>query len=342
MAAPRWEWFRRHRSNGMGLLVGLLVVVVLVQSFLLFEQRTASRATEVQSEKLLTRFLQGDTTQLSGASGVHIRMQNVRFKWSDKVYLDLDNMAVRAVPIQGSTVDFDDLSSFYLAMQQSVVVIKPKVLEGMFNESVFNYPGSKLRDLKVTLTQSDNQRVVSVKGSVNVGVWISFEMTTRLAVDTKTNTLVMEADHLKVLGVLPLLHLTKWKPFSLESLISLPPNKTLIVDGNRLMVKPFGLFPPPRVNGKMSSVTMDDNGIRLAFAGNPIPAPESSAKNYVYLKGGSSQFGHFRMLDTDILILDEHPADPFVFSLVHYADMIPRSKVDVHDTRSVQVTMPDF
>jgi hypothetical protein len=96
------------------------------------------------------------------------------------------------------------------------------------------------------------------------------------------------------------------------------------------------------VDGKMASVTMDDNGIRLVFAGSPIPAPEAAAKNYVYLKGGSSQFGHFRMLDTDILILDQRPADPFVFSLVHYADMIPRSRIDVHDTRSVRVTMPDF
>ena len=343
MAAPHWEWFRRHRGHWMGWLVGLLLVVVLAQSFLLFEQRTASKATEAQSAKLLATFLQGDTTQGAGASGVHIRMQNVRFKWSDKVYIDTNNIAVRAVPLQGSTVDFDDLSSFHLAMQQSVVVIKPSVLEGMFNESVFNYPESKLRDLKVTLTRSDNERVVDVKGSVNVGIWISFAMTTHLAVDTKTNTLVMDVDHLNVLGVLPVLHIVKtWKPFHLENLISLPPNKSLLVDGTRLMVKPFGLFPPPRVDGRMSAVTMDDNGIRLAFAGSAIPAPEAAAKNYVYLKGGSSQFGHFRMLDTDILILDQHPADPFVFSLVHYANMIPRSRIEVHDTRSVRVTMPDF
>lgn len=343
MAAPRWEWIRRHRSHWMGLLVGLLLVVVLAQSFLLFEQRTASHATEAQSAKLLTTFLQGDTAQFSGSSGVHIRMQNVRFKWSDKVYIDTDDIAVRAVPLQGSTVDFDDLSSFHLAMQQAVVVIKPSVLEGMFNESVFNYPESKLRDLKVTLTRSDNERVVAVKGSVNVGIWIAFSMTTNLAVDTKTNTLVMDVHNLKVLGVLPVLHIVKtWKPFHLENLISLPPNKSLLIDGTRLMVKPFGLFPPPRVDGKMSAVTIDDNGIRLAFAGSPIPAPEAAAKNYVYLKGGSSQFGHFRMLDTDILVLDQHPADPFVFSLVHYADMVPRSKIDVHDTRSVRVTMPDF
>jgi hypothetical protein len=87
---------------------------------------------------------------------------------------------------------------------------------------------------------------------------------------------------------------------------------------------------------------VDDKEIRLTFAGRPIPAPESSAKNYVYLKGGTSQFGNIRMLHTDILILDQDPSDPFAFSLLHYADQVPRSHVEVHNTRSAVVTMPDF
>jgi hypothetical protein len=342
MVLPHWEWFDRHRSRVMGLIVILLLIVVIAESYLLYLQQRAIRATEGQSAKLLTTFLQGDTAQAPGVSGVPIRMQNVRFKWSDKVYIDTGNMAVRAVPVQGSTVNFDDLDSFHLTLQQSVVLIRPDVLAGMFNESVFNYPDSKLRDLEVKLKQEDNEHVVHVSGSVNVGLWIPFAMDAHLLVDAETNTLVIEAKHTKVLGIIPATKLMKLKPFRLDNLISLPPNKSLIIDKNRMMVKPFGLFPPPRVNGVMSNVTVDDKVIRLGFEGRPIPAPEFPAKNYVYLKGGTSQFGTIRMLDTDILILDQDPADPFVFSLARYADMIPRSKIDVNDTRSVRVTMPDF
>ena len=336
------EWLLRNRGRLMGAIIILLLVALVLESFLLYEQRSAVRAASTQSAKLLTTFLEADTTKASGASGVAIRMQNVQFKWSDKVYVDMGNMALRAVPVEGSTVNFDDLSSFHLALQQSVVMIRPSVLEGMFNESVFNYPHSKLRELKVSLEESDQERVLRVKGSVNVGIWIAFTMTAHLGVDTPSNTLVIDVDNLKVLGVLPVSALIKWKPFRLENIISLPPNKSLVVNGNRMFVKPFGLFPPPRVDGKMSQVTMDNNGIRLAFAGSPIPAPKSSAKNYVYLKGGTSQFGNIRMLNTDILILDQNPANPFVFSLLHYADLIPRSKIEVHGTQSAQVTMPDF
>ena len=43
-----------------------------------------------------------------------IRLQNVRFKWSQDVYIDVGNMTVRAVPIRDSTVVFDRLDSFVL------------------------------------------------------------------------------------------------------------------------------------------------------------------------------------------------------------------------------------
>ena len=335
------EWFGRHRPLVTKLAILLLLLIVLAEGFLLYLQREAMRATERHSAKLLNTFLQGDTTQASGAPGVPIRLQNVQFKWSDRVYIDTGNMAVRAVSTRGRAVDFDDLDSFHLILQQSVVRIRPDVLEGMFNESVFNYPNSKIRSLKVTLEQDDGEYIVHVAGSVNVALWIPFEMNTRLRIDAKTNTLVMDVSKVRVLGVVPVTKLIKWEPLQLENLISLPPNKSLMVDANRLMVKPFGLFPPPRVNGTMSSVTVDKTGISLTFAGKPIQAPESAARNYVYLKGGQSQFGSFCMIDTDILILDQDQSDPFVFSLLGYEEMIPRSKIDIRGNESVQVVMPD-
>ena len=131
------EWMVRHcGSQVAGIAIIILLLVVLVESFLLYQQMTANRATDAQSAKLLNTFLERDTTEASGSSGVPIRMENVRFKWSDKIYIDTGNMAVRAVPVQGSTVNFDNLNSFHLVLQQSVVLIRPEVLEGMFNESV--------------------------------------------------------------------------------------------------------------------------------------------------------------------------------------------------------------
>ena len=336
------SWLGRHPGFAVRAAIVLLLVVVAGETFLLHLQQSTNREIEAQSAKLLNTFLQQDTVQASRTPGVPIRLQNVRFKWSDRVYIDTANMTVRAVPIQGTIVDFDDLNSFALMVQKSEVVIRPDVLEGMLNESVFNYPESKLRDLSVSMTDDDGQRALRLTGKIKVMFWIPFKMNALLSVDTKTNTLVMEAHHVKAMGFLPASSLIKMEPFQLEHLLSLPPNRSLTVATNRIMVKPFGLFPPPRINGKIVSVTIEDKVIRLGFAGEAIPAPAAPAKNYVYVKGGASQFGSFRMLQTDILIQDLDPDDLFVFSLLHYADMIPKSRVELEDTRSARLTMPDF
>ena len=342
MTTPSTEWLGRHRRLVMALFV-LLLIVIAAQGFLLYLQRAGGRAGKAQSDRLLNTFLQGDTAQTGGGPSVHIRLQNVRFKWSDKVYIDTGNMAMRAVPVQGAIVNFDDLESFHLIVQQSVVHIRPDVLAGMFNESTFNYPASRVRDLKVSIEKDDKgERLVVLNGRVNVVAWVPFTMYTHLSVDTKSNTLVIAVDHLKTLGIIPITKLIRWTPLHLDRMIALPPNKTLMVDGNRMMVKPLGLFPPPRINGQIASVEVGDNSISLTFAGDPIPAPVSSAKNYVYMRGGTSQFGHFRMVDTDVLILDQNQSNPFVFSPVHYVEMLPRSTVELPDMKSARITMPDY
>src|SRR4030095_7212196 len=191
------EWYRRHQNDVNLVIAGVLLVALAVVSFLLYQERAINRAASTQSARLLSTFLQGDTAGAPGDSGVLIHLENVRFKWSDRVYIDAADMAVRAMPLEGHIVDFDDLTSFVMRVKQSVVRIRPDVLEGMFNESVFNYPESKLRGLKVAIKDKDGTPVVDLKGSINVVTWIPFSMDTRLSVDRATNTLVIDAEHLK-------------------------------------------------------------------------------------------------------------------------------------------------
>jgi len=340
MVKPVAGWFRENKSLATKGTLALLFLVIAVEGYFLYQQHVTCRVVEAQSAKLLNAFLQGDTAEAVRGRGVAIRLQNVRFKWSERVYIDAGNMALRAVPLRGSVVVFDDLETFRLTLQQSVVRLGPDVLQGMFNESIFNYPNSKIRDLEVALPQGDNQGLLRLSGRVNMAVWIPFTMFTRLSVDRQTNTLVLDVDHLKVMGV-PATKLLKLKPLHLDALISLPPNQSLMVSGNRIMVKPFALFPPPRISGTISNVTVEHNAIRLEFAGEPIAAPHAPDKNYVYLKGGSAQFGNFRVLDTDVLIVDRNQGDPFVFSLQNYQALLLKSAIAVHGTESVRVTMPD-
>lgn len=342
MALPSTEWFGRHRRVVIALFA-LMLVVIAVESLLLYQQSMDSKAIKPQSDKLLATFLLGDTAQARGIANVHIRLQNVRFKWSDKVYIDVGSMTLHAVPLQGTMVNFDDPGSFHLIVHRSAVFVRPDVMAGMCNESIFNYSESHVRKVQVSIEKDDNgRRTVKLKGKIKFVTWIPFTMLTRLSVDTKANALVITVDHLKVFGFISLTKLIRSKSLQLDRLISLPPNKSLLVDGNRIVVKPLALFPPPRINGKIANVDVNDSTVSIKFAGDAITAPESSARNYVYLRGGASRFGRFRMADTDLLILDQNPANPFVFSLLHYAEMIPKSTFEIPDTKSARITMPDI
>src|SRR5262249_8224783 len=112
MAEPAKGWIRRHARVLMYVPLGLMLAVVCVGSFLLWQQPNVMASIRGQSSQLLNTFLSGDTAQVAQQRGVSIRLQNVRFKWSPKVYVDASDMALRAVPVDGQVVNFDDLSSF--------------------------------------------------------------------------------------------------------------------------------------------------------------------------------------------------------------------------------------
>ncbi len=329
--------------RAIGGLVVVLLAVIAAETMMLRQQSTLAAATRVRSDLARSAFLLGDTTAVPVGADVYIRLRNVRFKWSDKVYIDAGDMAVRAAPMNGTTVDFDDLESFRLNLQESVVLIRPDVLAGMFNENIFNYSGSRVHGLKVAVVKDDHGTwIVRIDGRLGLIVTIPFTMFTHLDVDTTTNNLVIEVDHLKVFGIIPATKLVRWTPLSLDRLVALPANPNMMIDRNRFLVKPFGLFPPPRIDGRMTHVDVGENAIRITFAGGELAAPKSAARNYVFMRGGTSKFGHFRMADTNVLILDQDSSNPFVFSLLHYADMIPRSTVTLANTKSVCLTMPDY
>ena len=337
MARTAGEWLRRHW------LISLLVVVALLEGFFLHQQSVAHRETQKNSAELLNAFLKGDTAEVAaGRGGIHIRLRNVRFLWSREVYIDTGDMALRAVPTgKDGVCNFDNLETFHLTLQQSSVRIRPDVMAGMFNESVFNYPGSKVRDFSVGLENDDGKGLLKLSGKVNVVAWIPFAMYTKVAVDRATNTMVLSVDHLKIFGGIPATKILKWGPMHLDKMITMPPNQSLLVQGNTIRIKPFGLFPPPRIDGRLSDVTIGQSDITISFAGAPVAAPHSDAKNYVYLSGGICQFGKFRMEDTDVLIVDRDQSNPFRFSVAHYADMIKKSRIDVRELRSITMSMPD-
>lgn len=324
------------------IVIGLLLVIIAFETFIILEQRRVTQQVEAQSAKAYGRFLQQGKAP-AGSAGSNILLRNVQYCWSSAICIDTERLSATAVSLSGGNdIVFDDIKSFIVKVHNGRVRISPQTLQGMFNESVFNYPGSNLRNLTVTIREAGQENRVKLAGSLKYFLWIPFEMDTNLKVDQSTNTLVISVYKLKVFGFIPATWLIELRPFNLQKLLTLPQNRYLTVRENLMMVKPFGLFPPPRIDGKMAGITVMPRLIELRFAGSEPAIASGAAANSISLKNGNAQFGRIRLLGADVEVNDRNPGDRFRFSLLNYLSYLPQSHVKLQKNGGVTLQMPDL
>lgn len=331
---------KRYRKIS-GVVIALLLMIIVFETVIILEQRRVTRQVELQAQQAYGRFMrQGKSA--SSSKGANILLRNVQYCWSRETCIVTDRLSATAVPLNsGADVVFDDLKSFIVQVHNGMVRISPQTLQGMFNESVFNYPGSTLRNLTVTIREAGKSNRITLAGSLKYFLWIPFEMDTNLKVDPKNNTLVISVYKLTVFGFIPATWLIELKPFNLQKLLTLPPNRYLTVHQNLMMVKPFGLFPPPRINGKMAGITVLPRMIQLSFTGNEPTISGADTNASILVQGGNTQFGRIRIMDADVRVQDRSPINVFRFSLLNYLDYLPLSQVKLGSDGSVSLTMPD-
>lgn len=324
-----------------GMIIGLLLLIITFETAVILEQRRVTQQVEAQSQATYQQFLKRGIPA-SASNGSNVLLRNVQYCWSKEICIDTNRLSATAVPVNpGSELVFDDLKSFIVKVHNGTVRISPKTLQGMFNESVFNYPGSNLRNLSVSIEQAGQANRIKLAGSLKYFLWIPFEMDTNLKVDSRTNTLVISVYQLKAFGFIPATWLIELKPFNLQKLLPLPENRYLTVRQNLMMVKPFGLFPPPRIDGKMTSIAVLPRMIQLSFSGNEPAISSAGGVNSITVKGGNPQFGRIRMMGADVQVNDRNPGDPFRFSLLNYLNYLPTSQVKLRSNGGATLLMSD-
>mgnify|MGYP006920609484 CR=1 FL=1 len=323
------------------LIIGALGLIIIFETLIILEQRRVAAQVELQAQQAYGRFMkQGKTASITGGS--NILLKNVQYCWSKETCIITDHLSATAIPLNsGNNVLFDDLKSFIVEVHNGMVRISPRTLQGMFNESVFNYPNSTLRDLTVNIQKAGQENRITLAGSLKYFLWIPFEMDTNLKVDQASNTLVISVFKLTVFGFIPATWLIELKPFNLEKLLTLPQNRYLTVHQNLMMVKPFGLFPPPRINGKMSNITVLPQMIQLSFTGKEPTMTDANSNYSILVQNGNTQFGSIRIMDPNVKVRDLNPKDAFRFSLLNYLNYLPLSQIKLGSDSSVSLAMPD-
>jgi hypothetical protein len=140
----------------------------------------------------------------------------------------------------------------------------------------------------------------------------------------------------------------KFFGLNLQKLVNTERARGVRIQGDDFLLSPTELLPPPKVAGRLTRVEVNDSEVVQVFRPDSGAAPPSldpptkKAANYMFFRKGILRFGKLTMADTDLLIMDADPRNPFDFWLDRYnSQLVAGSSRNTID-HGLIVTMPDL
>ena len=112
---------------------------------------------------------------------VEAEMRHVLYRVDDRVVLQIDYLRGALLPTTKAPPWFDDPTSFRIAIDSGEVEISPASLTALLNRYVFNYDGTPLKDLTVSIEDGELKQ----HGTLHKGVDLPFTIRTTLAVHAR-------------------------------------------------------------------------------------------------------------------------------------------------------------
>lgn len=284
----------------------------------------------------------------------YMLLKNVKFRFAEDIYFNVHNMLSLTEPDKPyKYVNMNDGKSFIINIITAQCSLDPFVMENLFNNYVLNYEGSPLKKLKIAMAEMDvnGEKIPALKisGMMRMGVWLPFEMTSRVGLEKSTNQMTIEALKIKSVGLPFVKNLMDMSGIKLETLLSIKPGRGLSIVKNTMYVDALNLTPPPKLAGNILDVRVNlkNNCVDLHM-GQSKPAdvkytllvPE--AKNYIYIFNGSLIFGKLFSSNGRLQLVDANPSDYFDFYLDKYLLQLSRSDIKMTEDAAMVVNTRDY
>jgi hypothetical protein len=246
---------------------------------------------------------------------VQVQMRGVDFHVDSSIVMHIQFLRGELQPTSPDhSPYFDDKASFTLAIDSARIALTSQALGDLLNRYTFAYPGSPLRRLRISFEKGQIKQQGTMRG-------ISFTMLANPTL-TQKGELRLHPSSIKA-GGMGVGGLMKFFGLHLEKLIKLRAGRGVRIEKDDFYLNPPDLLPPPSVTGRVGEIQMTDTALVLTFRptgaeAKPLTVPDPKAPNYMFYRGGVLRFGKLTMHDTDMMILDAEPADPFDFFLDQY------------------------
>ncbi len=269
-------------------------------------------------------------------------MHNVMYHFTDEITVHIRDLLGQLIPDNPEgPVIFDDKDSFTLRIDGAEIAMGTDALSRVLNQRVFGASDAPLQQFAITA----HGNVLTVKGKLHSKGDLAFESEGSLSAtddgEIRIHTQKIKAAHLPVKGMMDLLGV------KIANLISTEKVRGIRVDGDDLLIDVQQILPPPRIEGRVTSVRIE--GPQLVQVFGTLPKDGGRARkivgthgNYMAYRGARLQFGTLMMSDADMILIDMDPKDPFDFFLDRYKDQLVAGYSKTTPENGLRVYMPDF
>jgi len=269
---------------------------------------------------------------------VQVQMNNVMYHIGGDAAVHLRRLAGELVPTKPDGIPvFDDKNSFGLRVTAAEMAISPQSMASVLNQYVFSGKDSPIKNVSIQLENN----LMKVKGKLHNKADISFETESNVSV-TADGKLRLHAEKIRALH-LPAKGLMDLFGVEIADLIKNGKVSGVTAEKDDLIIDPEQVFPPPKIQGRVTAVKLTGGNIVLTF-GSPqqYKWAKVPAQNYMWYRGNRLQFGKLTMHDTDLLLVDPDPRDPFDFDLDHYKEQLMAGCSKTTATFGLRTTMVDY
>jgi len=264
----------------------------------------------------------GQAQQAAEHNRVHAEMRNVNYHFTNTISVHIVHLEGELVPTGAQDMPvFDDANSFGMAIQSAEISIATDALANALNQYAFAAPDAPIKGIRV----SAKGQKLKIEGKLHSKGDVPFESEGSLAItpegEIRVHTERVKAAHLPVKGLMDMLGAT------IAKLIDTRKVQGVRAEKDDLILTPSEVFPPPHIQGKLSSISVRGNEIVQQYGTSSSQSSSSQPSlkisgNYMAYRGARLRFGKLTMSDTDLVLIDMDPQDPFDFYLDHYKEQL--------------------
>lgn len=297
--------------------------------------------------KMQTRFGDYESTLVrettdrdSGREETLLFLKNINFRIFGNIGYRTERMVVSARPRNPSEpVIFDNPQSFDMTVLDGKVIVPSDSLTELLNQHVFNFKDSPIRNLAV----ETNPDELVMKGEMNRrGKWVDFTLRGTMTV-VDANTLAYNPKSISLEGQSANFMLSAAN-IHLDEIMQLrAPGVNLVK--STLFLNPGLLFPPPKLNLTVKSVTVKAEGLEIEGTSETLPAPPEllvRSDSYIVMRGGDAKFLNVMPINIQMQIMSDSPDKPLDFSLYEYRRQLEAGYMKFQPNGGLLVYMKNY